>query len=238
MASRLVVGDVEVDVRFRDIQNVHLSVHPPTGRVSISAPARLSIEAVRAFAVSKLVWIRQQQRKLRAQERETPREYLDRESHYVWGKRYLLAISEGDYAASVELEHSRLVLRLRPGTDKVKRDALVEQWYRAQIREALPKLLAKWQPLLEVRVSRVFVQRMKTRWGSCNHQAATIRLNTELAKKPWECLEYILVHELAHLVEPTHNARFVSIIERVMPDWQFRRDVLNRLPVRGENWRY
>jgi predicted metal-dependent hydrolase len=238
MVSRLTLGDLEVDVRFKNIQNVHLSVHPPTGRVSISAPSRLSMDAVRAFAASRVVWIRQQQRKLQVQERETPREYLDRESHYVWGKRYLLAIHEGEHAPSIELEHSRLVLRVRPGADEQKREAVLEQWYRRQMRESVLPLLARWEPILNVHVERFFVQRMKTRWGTCNHKARTIRLNTDLAKKPRECLEYILVHELAHLIEPTHNARFVVLMDHTMPDWQFRRDVLNRLPVRGENWKY
>ena len=238
MASRLKLGDVEVDVRFKNIQNVHLSVHPPTGRVSISAPLRLSMDTIRAFAASKLVWIRQQQRKLQEQERETPREFLDRESHYAWGKRYLLVICEGEHAPSIELQHSRMVLRVRPGADEQKRLEVLELWYREQIKEAMASLLAKWQPLLGVSIERFFVQRMRTRWGSCNHTARTIRLNTDLAKKPRECLEYIVVHELAHLLEPTHNARFVGLMDRLMPDWQYRREMLNRLPVPGENWRY
>jgi predicted metal-dependent hydrolase len=231
MVARLKLGDLEVDVRFKNIRNVHLSVHPPSGRITISAPSRLSMEAVRAFAVSELVWIRQQQSKLLDQEREAPREYLDRESHYVWGKRYLLAIEEGDHAPSIELQHSRMVLRIRPGTDEEKRNAIVERWYREQVKSLVPGLLAKWEPLLEVHVKRFFVQRMTTRWGSCNHYAGTIRLNTELAKKPRECLDYLVLHELAHLREPTHNARFVALIDRLMPDWQFRRGALNRLPV-------
>ncbi len=238
MPSRLKLGDVEVDVRLKDIQNVHLSVHPPTGRVTISAPSGTSMEALRAFAASKVGWIRLQQKKLQAQERETPREYLDRESHYVWGKRYLLDVCEGEHAPGIELQHSRMVLRVRPGTDQQKREALVEHWYREQVKESVPAQLARWQPLMGVRVERFFVQRMKTKWGSCNHEACTIRLNSELAKKPRECLEYIIVHELVHLLEPTHNVRFIALMDRFMPDWQFRREVLNRLPVRGENWRY
>ena len=238
MASQIKLGDIAVDVMLKDIKNVHLSVYPPTGRVRISAPKRMSINTIRVFAISKLDWIKQQQTKLREQERETPREYLDRESHYVWGKRYLLTVSESDEPASIELEHSRLLLRVRPGTDEDKKRALVEKWYREQLKEAVPPLLARWQPLLGVRVERFFVQRMKTKWGSCNQAAHTIRLNTELAKKPAECLEYLVVHELVHLLEPTHSARFVALMDRFMPKWQFYREVLNRLPVRRENWRY
>jgi predicted metal-dependent hydrolase len=225
-------------VVLKAIKNVHLSVHPPTGRVRLAAPKRMSIDTIRVFAISKLDWIKQQQTKLRAQERETAREYVDRESHYVWGKRYLLTVSERDAPPAVELKHSRMVLRVRPGTDERRRQALMEAWYREQIRQTVPLLLARWQPLIGVRVERFFVQRMKTKWGSCNHKARTIRLNTELAKKPAECLEYVVVHELVHLLEPTHNAPFVALMDRFMSKWQFHRQVLNRLPVRQEKWSY
>ena len=236
--SQINLGDIAVDVVLKDIKNLHLSVHPPTGRVRISAPKRMRIDTIRVFAISKLDWIKQQQTKLREQERETPRDYVDRESHYVWGKRYLLTVSERDEPPSIELKHSRMLLRVRPGTDEDKRQALVEEWYRERLREAVPALLARWQPLLGVRVERFFVQRMKTKWGSCNHKARTIRLNTELAKKPAECLGYIVLHELVHLVEPTHNARFVAQMDQFMPRWQLHRQVLNRLPVRREKWSY
>ena len=238
MVSQIKLGDIAVDVVLKDIKNVHLSVYPPTGRVRISAPKRMSLDTIRIFAISKLDWIKKQQTKLREQERETPREYVDRESHYVWGKRYLLTVSEVDEPPSIELKHSRMHLRVRPRTDEDKREALVEDWYRKQLKEAVPPLLAHWQPLLDVKMERFFVQRMKTRWGSCNPKAKTIRLNTELAKKPAECLEYIVVHELVHLLEPTHNTRFVALMDRFMPKWQFYREVLNRLPVRRENWSY
>jgi predicted metal-dependent hydrolase len=238
MVSQIKLGDIAVDVVLKDIKNVHLSVYPPTGRVRISAPRRMSLDTIRVFAISKLDWIRQQQKLLRAQERETPREYVDRESHYVWGKRYLLTVSERDESPSIELKHNRMLLRVRPGTGEDRRMAVVEEWYREQLKEAVPPLLARWQPLLPVRVHRFFVQRMKTKWGGCNHKARTIRLNTELAKKPPECLEYIVLHELVHLLEPTHNSRFVALMDEFMPKWQFHRQVLNRLPVRRETWSY
>jgi predicted metal-dependent hydrolase len=235
---RIELGDITADVVLKDIKNVHLSVYPPTGRVRISAPKRMSLDTIRVFAISKLDWIKQQQAKLRAQERETPRDYVDRESHYVWGKRYLLTVIEGDERPAIKLKHSQMILRVRPRTEEDKRQAIVEEWYREQIKEAVPALLARWQPFLGVNVDRWFVQRMKTRWGSCNHKASTIRLNTELAKKPPECLEYIVVHELIHLLEPTHNARFVALMDRFMPKWQFYRDLLNSLPLRRETWSY
>jgi predicted metal-dependent hydrolase len=238
MALRIELGDIPVDVVLKDIKNVHLSVYPPAGRVRISAPKHMSLDTIRVFAISKLDWIKQQQAKLREQQREAPRDYVDRESHYVWGKRYLLTVTESDQPPSIELKHRRMLLQVRPGTDEGKRQALVEEWYREQLKEAVPPLLARWQPLLGVSVERWFVQRMKTKWGSCNHHSRTIRLNTELAKKPPECLEYIVVHELVHLLEPTHNARFIALMDQFMPKWQFHRQVLNRLPVRQETWSY
>lgn len=238
MVSRIKLGDLVVDVVLKDIKNVHLSVYPPNGAVRISAPKRMSLDRIRLFAVSRLGWIQQQQKKLREQERESEREYVDRESHYLWGKRYLLEVREADTPPFLELRHKRIVLSVRPGTSEQARESLVEDWYRQQLKEAVPPLLAHWQPLMRVEAKRFFVQRMKTKWGSCNHDARTIRLNTDLAKKPPQCLEYLVVHELAHLLEPTHNARFVAIMDRFMPRWRHHREVLNKLPVRRETWGY
>jgi predicted metal-dependent hydrolase len=238
MRSRIQLGDIGVDVVRKDIKNVHLSVHPPTGRVRIAAPERMSLETVRVFAIAKLPWIRKQQRKLREQERETPREFIDRESHYVWGQRYLLKVVEADRPASVELNHGRMILRVRRGADRAKRQAVVEEWHRELLRRAVPSLIKKWERLMGVTVRRFFLQRMKTKWGSCNHRAGSIRLNTDLARKPRECLEYIVFHEMVHLLEPTHNERFMALMDQFMPKWQSHRDVLNRLPVRHESWDY
>ncbi len=236
MVTQIKLGDITVDVVKKGIKNIHLSVHPPTGHVRISAPLRMDLDNIRVFAITKLGWIKSQQQKLCEQARETPREYLNRESHFVWGKRYLLTVLESDQSPSIKLKHNRMVLRVRQGTDEYKKQAIVAKWYRAQIRKALPLLIAKWEPLIGVNAEQFFVQRMKTKWGSCNPKANTIRLNTDLAKKPQECLEYIVVHEMVHLLEPTHNARFIAQMDRFMPNWQFYREVLNRLPVRHEHW--
>jgi predicted metal-dependent hydrolase len=238
MAEVLQLGNLPIDVVIKDIKNVHLSVHPPSGRVRIAAPLRMRLDTIRVFAISKLGWIKQQQRKLREQEREPAREYLERESHYVWGKRYLLQVIESDRAPHVELKHNKLLLQIRAETSGEKRQAIVESWYREQLKNAVPELIAKWQTLMNVQVARFFVQRMRTRWGSCNPEARRIRLNTDLAKKPRECLEYIVVHEMLHLLEPTHNARFLALMDRFMPRWHLHREVLNRLPVRHEDWGY
>ena len=238
MHAQVQLGDIAMKIVRKDIKNVHLSVHPPTGRVTISAPSRLSLDTIRVFAISKLGWIRRQQTKLLEQERETPREYLNRESHSVWGRRYLLKLIEADVSASVELSHSRMIVRARTGWDQAKKHELLEAWYREQLKAAVPRLIAKWELLMGVKVERFFVQRMRTKWGSCNPDTRTIRLNTDLAKKPRECLEYIVVHEMVHLLEPTHNARFVKLMDQFMPKWQFYRQILNRLPVRHQSWDY
>ncbi|MBK7015563.1 MAG: M48 family metallopeptidase [Sulfuritalea sp.] len=238
MVAQIELGDMRIEVLRKDIKNLHLSVLPPHGRVRVAAPRQMSLDTIRVFVISKLDWIRRQQRKMDAQEREAPREYLDRESHYVWGRRYLLKRIEENAAPSVELRHSRLVLQVRPGTDEARSREILEVWYREQIRVAVPSLIAKWEPVMGVKVGRVFVQRMKTRWGSCNPESQSIRLNTDLAKKPPECLEYIMVHEMAHLLEPTHNPRFRSLMNLFMPQSQHLKDELNRLPVRHENWDY
>ena len=236
MGSQFKLGDIVVDVVLKDIKNIHLSVYPPAGRVRISSPRRMDLSTLRVFAISKLDWIKRQQQKIRAQERETPRECLDRESHYVWGERYLLTVMQGDHVPSVELRHNQMVLHVRPGTTEHGRLAIIEDWYREQLRLAAPALIKRWEPLLGVQVGRLFVQRMKTRWGSCNASRRSIRLNTDLARKPRECLEYIIVHEMVHLLEPSHNRRFIALMDRFMPKWKFHRAALNRLPVRHENW--
>ena len=236
MSEHIDLGDIRVEIQRKNNKHAHLYVYPPEGRVHISAPMHMGEDALRAFAISQLSWIKAQQRQMRAQPREPEREYLNRESHQVWGRRYLLKIIEEDATPAVELKHSTLVLKVRPGSDETRRESLLESWYREQLRAKLPMLLDKWQPLMGVSARRILVQRMKTRWGSCNPTTGNVRLNTELAKKPPECLEYILVHELAHLIEPTHNARFLALMDRFMPQWRQIKDDLNRLPVRHEQW--
>jgi predicted metal-dependent hydrolase len=238
MSQCIQLGDVNIAVVRKDIKNVHLSVYPPSGKVRISAPLDMDIDTVRVFAISKLAWVRRQQSKQRAQERETPREYVDRESHYVWGRRYLLKLVEADSAASVTLTHRYMILTVRPGTGRAAKDALVAGWYRQQVHAAALAILPKWNSMLGVEPDRLFVRHMKTKWGSCNPQRRFIRLNTELAKKPKECLEYILAHELAHLRVPTHSERFIALMDRHMPNWQIHRAALNQLPVRHEEWAF
>lgn len=234
----LKLNELDIEIVQKNIKHVHLSVYPPDGRVKVSAPLGMAPDTLRVFVISKLAWIKKQQSKLRAQPREAPREYLDRESHYVWGKRYLLKIEEAEAPPRIELKHNKLVLSVRPGTNPTRKQAILEAWYRDNLRQAVPALIEKWQSRMGVSVTRFYVQSMKTKWGSCSVHSGSIRLNTELAKKPRVCLEYIVVHEMTHLLEPTHNSRFIGLMDRFMPKWRFYRDELNRLPVRHEEWGY
>jgi len=238
MSSSMQIGDLDVEVVRKDIKNVHLSVLPPVGRVRISAPRHITLDTLRVYAVSRLQWIRKEQEKLQRQVRETPRDYIDRESHYVWGKRYLMTVVERDGPPKVELVHRKMLLHVRPSTDLEKREAILAQWYRDLLKVAVPPLIARWEPMLGVEVKQFYVQHMKTKWGGSSPDRGTIRLNTELAKKPPECLEYLVVHEMTHFLEPTHNERFVALMDRFIPNWRHRRDALNRLPVRHEKWIY
>lgn len=236
--EQLRLGSITVDVLQKDIKHIHLSVYPPTGRVRISAPFRINPDTIRVFAISKLAWIKKQQTKLRNQEREAPREFLNRESHYYQGKRYLLKVIEQEAAPRVELKHSRIELYVRPHSSKEKMKYILDEWYRSQLKASLPTLIEKWEKKMKVKVKEFGIKKMRTKWGTCNREAKRIWLNLELAKKPSECLEYIVVHEMAHLLERHHNERFIAHIDRLLPEWRFFKEALNRSPLRHENWDY
>lgn len=236
MDHQLKLGEISVDVQLKDIKNVHLSVYPPDGQVRISAPSHMKLDTIRVYAITRLGWIKKEQAKLRAQARETPREYVERESHRVWGKRYLLQVFEIEAAPSVELKHRVLTLRVRPGSTEQTRRHIIDAWYRQQIKDVVPKIIARWEPRLKVNVNRFFVQRMRTKWGSCNSHSRNIRINTDLAKQPKECLEYVVVHEMAHLIERHHNDRFVRLMDRQIPSWKIIRQTLNEAPLSQTVW--
>lgn len=236
MTETIELGDIHIAVTRKAVRNVHLSVHPPEGRVTLVAPLATRLEVARAYAISKLGWIRSQQTKLQQQDRETPRQFVERESHYLWGRRYLLSVEEKNVRPSVKLDHKRITLTVRPGSGADKRAEVMHEWHKRQLHEAVPPLIRRWEQKLGVKVNRYYLQRMKTKWGSCNHRAGNIRLNTELVKKPRDLLEYIIVHEMAHLLEPTHNERFVAILQKHYPNWYEARDELNALALAAENW--
>ncbi len=236
MTETIRLGDIEIAVTRKAVKNVHLSVHPPVGHVTLVAPTGTRLEVARAYAISKLGWIRDQQAKLLAQARESPRQFVERESHTLWGRRYLLSVVEKDEKPSVKQDHRRITLTVRPGSTVAQREAVMREWQRALLHAVVPALIEKWEAKLGVSVSRYYLQRMKTKWGGCNHRAGNIHLNTELVKKPKDLLEYVVVHEMLHLIEPSHNARFVSLLEQHYPAWREARAELNELPLGAEFW--
>ena len=237
MTDTIELGDIVISMTRKAVKHVHLSVHPPNGRVSLVAPTGTRAEVARAYAITRLGWIREQRARLSAQARESPRQYRTRESHYLWGRRYLLTVCEGDEKPSVATNHKRITLNVRPGASAAKRAAVMHTWHKALLHEKIPLLIAKWERTLGVRVEGYFLRRMKTRWGSCNHRSGHIRLNTELVRKPRELLEYVVVHEMLHLIEPTHSARFVALLQKHFPGWREARAELNELPLVAAQWR-
>ncbi|MGP5929139.1 M48 family metallopeptidase [Corynebacterium glyciniphilum] len=236
-ASRYIsVAGLEVDVDYKDIKNLHLSVYPPAGRVRVAAPQRTTEEAIRLAIVQRLPWIKRQREQFQNASRQTERNMVSGETHYVWGKRYLLDVSRSSGAFGVETKGSTLWVITPEGTDADGRFAALDRWYRRELKAAVPALLEKWQPILDVEANKVVVRRMKTKWGTCIAGSRTIWLNPELAKKDPRCLEYIVVHELAHLRERGHGERFISLMDQVLADWRSRRDQLNESPLRHEEW--
>jgi len=225
------LGKLDISVIFKAVKNVHLSVHPPQGRVTLVAPTGTRLEVARAYAVSKLRWIRQQQAQLQAQARETTRQFVTRESHYIWGRRYLLTVVEHDALPVVKMDHRRITLQVRPGANAARREAIYRHWQRSLLHEAIPPLIAHWEQRIGVKLKGYFLQRMKTKWGSCNHLHAHIRLNTALVKKPRDLLEYVIVHEMIHLIEPTHSEHFIALLQQHYPAWRDARAELNALPL-------
>jgi predicted metal-dependent hydrolase len=236
MSDTIELGDISIQVTRKAIKHVHLSVHPPLGRVTLVAPTDTRLEVARAYAISKLGWIRDQQVKLRGQAREAPRKFVERETHYLWGRRYLLTLRYEETKPSVVFDHRRITLTVRPGASSATRAEVLHEWHKSLLHDTVQALVWKWEPKLGVRVKAYFLQRMKTKWGSCNHREGNIRLNTELVKKPKDLLEYVIVHEMAHLLEPTHSERFISILDQNYPGWREARAELNELPLGAEKW--
>lgn len=237
MTEQIQLGDLSISVTRKAVKHVHLSVYPPDGRVTVVAPLNARTAVVRAFAATKLKWIRDRQAELRSQAREEPRAYVTRESHYLWGKRYLLKVVEQDAKPSVSITHREIVLFVRPGSSRDKRSEVLHEWYKLALHTEVPVLIQRWEPRLGVRVKGYFLQRMKTKWGSCTRTRGHIRLNTELAKKPRDLLEYVVVHEMLHLRVSTHSKRFVELMDEHYPAWREARQELNALPLAAEEWR-
>jgi predicted metal-dependent hydrolase len=236
MTKTIQIGDLAVRVTLKNVRNVHLSVHPPDGRISLTAPTATRLDVARAYAISRIGWIREQQRKLKNQARESSRQFVTRESHYLWGRRYLLTVVRREAKPSVSLDHKRITVFVRADSDAKKRSEVMHEWHRSLLHKAVPSLIKKWEAKLGVKVTGYFLQRMKTKWGSCNYKAGHIRINTELVKKPKDLLEYVIVHEMTHLLERTHTDRFITMLDKYYPFWREARAELNALPLAAEMW--
>jgi len=236
--EQISLGEISVEIVLKDIKNIHLSVYPPNGRVRIAAPLRMTVDTIRIYALSKLSWIKKQQIKFNAQVREAPREYLNKESHYFLGERYMLHIIERDAPPFVSVKHNLLELHVRPGSDIEKKQAVLDLWYRKQLKELVPPIVKKWENIIGTSPSEVCIKRMRTKWGTCNTEAQRIWLNLELAKKPHHCIEYIVVHEMVHLLERSHNNRFLAYMNSFLPEWKHLKNELNQLPISHTEWGY
>ena len=237
--NNIVINDIEIEVIKKNIKNVHLSVHPPAGRVRLAAPENMDEEAIRLFAISKLSWIKKQRKEFDTQERQSIREFLSGESHYFMGTRYLLNVIESNEKQRVELRNMKYMdLYIRPGHTKEKRERIVSQWYREELKRLIPEYIKKWEDTIGVTVNEWGVKLMKTKWGTCNEQDKRIWINLELAKKNPRCLEYIIVHEMVHLLERHHNDRFKAYMDEFLPNWKSIRDELNEMIYESSQWTY
>jgi predicted metal-dependent hydrolase len=237
--KQITISNIRIDVVRKDIKNIHLAVYPPTGRVRIAAPLKVNEDAIRLFAVAKLGWIKRNQKKFEGQLRIPQREYKQRESHYFQGRRYLLNIIETEATPKIILKSKKFIdLHVRPDTPTSKRHEILTEWYRVQLKNQIPAIISKWEKVLKIKVGDWRVQQMKTKWGSCNIEKKRIWVNLELAKKPEHCLEYIIVHEMVHLLERHHNDRFLYYMDTYLPNWRQLKTELNKLPVSHADWGY
>lgn len=233
------IASIEIDVIRKDIKNMHLAVYPPHGRIRLAAPQKTDHEVLRLFAISKLGWIKRQVKNFQEQARETKRDYVSGESHFFQGKRYMLEVVEHDGPNSVKQSGTKKIkLKVRLGATIEDKSLVMKEWYRKQLKIQIPPLIEKWEKILGVKVADWRVKQMKTKWGSCNTEKKRIWLNLELAKKPIQCLEYIVVHEMVHLLERRHNERFKAYMDQYLPNWKQLKDELNRLPVSHAEWDY
>lgn len=235
----LSISNLTIDIVRKDIKNMHLAVYPPHGRIRLSAPENTDSEMMRLFAISKIGWIKKHIKNFEAQPRETPREYISGESHFFQGKRYMLNVIERKGFNKVEIKGTKnIILYVRPNTSKEDKAIILREWYRAEMKKQIPELISKWESFIGVKSNEWAIKQMRTKWGTCNIEAKRIWLNLELSKKPIICLEYIIVHELVHLLERNHNDKFVSYMNQFMPKWRMYKTELNKLPVAHNDWEY
>jgi len=238
---QLTIGSLDVQLQRKTIKHLHISVMPPDGQIRVAAPESMTETAIRMAVIHRIPWIRKQQANFAKQVRQSTREMISGETHYLWGRRYRLEVIELDaiqnIAHSVKLKGGKLILTISTGTSTADKLKILNEYYRTRLKARAPDLIHKWSEQIDVTASGWQVQKMKTKWGSCNIEEGRILLNLELAKKPLPCLEYIIVHELLHFKERQHNDRFKALLDTHMPDWRSRLDLLNRMPLGQENWK-
>ncbi len=235
-SAYMTIRGIDIDVIYKDIKNLHIGVYPPMGRVRVAAPTKLDDDNVRLAVIQRLPWIKRQRAEMQAAERQSEREMITGESHYVWGVRLRLKVIERPGRAHFEVDGDKLLLYVPSRASSARRRQLLDGWYREQLRTAIPELIANWEPILGVSVPRWSIRRMKTKWGSCNRESGHIWFNVELAKKHPDSLEYIAIHEMTHHLERNHGERFTKLMDSFLPTWRSRRDQLNAAPLAKENW--
>lgn len=236
--SMLQVGGIEAVVLYKPVKNLHLNVLPPVGKVRVTAPQNMNDDAIRTFLATRISWIKKQQAKFKQQERQTPREYVSGETHYFFGKKYRLEVVHAETKESVQIKgKNKIILTVKPKSNVLKRERLMQDWYRDELRTFLNQAVEQWEKKIGVKTKQWGIRRMKTRWGTCNHKAKRIWFNLELVKKPVSCIEYVITHELIHLIEEKHGDKFVALMNKYKPKWQDEKEELNRLILSHEEWK-
>lgn len=236
--SYLQLGPIEALIVRKPVKNLHLSVLPPNGWVRVTAPQNMNDDAIRTLLALRLPWIKKQQAKFSGQQRQTKRDYISGESHYFLGKRYRLDVVYKDESPKVTIKgKNKIVLQVKPKSTTKKRQEILTDWYREELHSVVDELIIKWQKKIGVKVSSWGIKQMKTRWGTCNHDTAKILLNLELAKKPPACIEYVVVHELVHLIEKKHSEKFVALVAKYIPKWKSLKDELNSFILSYDEWK-
>lgn len=223
----VLISDIQIEIIKKDIKNMHLSVLPPDGKVRVSAPNNLSDESIIMFVKTKLGWIKKQQEKFELQPRQSEREYVSGETLYVWGHQYFLQVEHNQKKNSLVLEGNKAILSVRKESTAKQREKFVNEWYRSLLKTEVEKYLPKWEAITGLYCDSWQSKYMTTKWGTCNTSTRKIWLNLQLAKKPIECLEYVILHELAHLKVKNHGPDFVAILDLHMPYWRECKKMLN-----------
>jgi len=236
--NMLKIGGIEAVVLYKAVKNLHLNVLPPAGKVRVTVPLKMKDDAVRTFLATRISWIKEQQLKFKDQTREMPREYISGETHYFFGNKYRLEVVYSNEKSGISFKgKSKIILTTKPNSSILKREKIMLNWYRAELRKFLDKSFVKWEQKIGVKAKKWDIRKMKTRWGSCNNKTKQIWLNLELVKKPENCINYVIVHELIHIIEDKHSDKFLSLLKKYFPKWKSTKEELNRFILSHEEWK-